>query len=368
LKDLEINKVTDVNPIYTIGHSNHTLEEFIDLLQENKITALVDVRSMPYSKVFSHFNREQLKDTLSYKNIKYLFMGQELGGRPSGAEYYNEGTVDYEKVAGSQEFRNGIDRLLKGKMDYTIALLCSEKDPLNCHRMLLVSKELVKLGVPVKHILFDGKIETNQETEERLLKATNINQTLFNSDSEENEMIEEAYKKRSSEVAYNKPANKVEKVLVKEDDNKYNKPITLYTIGFTKKTAEQFFETLRKNEVKKLIDTRLNNTSQMAGFTKKGDLKYFLRAILNIDYVHKPELAPTNDILKAYQRKEITWEEYEVKYLNLISARGVENLLSPEDIDKSCLLCSEHKPDHCHRRLLAEYLKSKWGNLIIKHL
>lgn len=106
----------------------------------------------------------------------------------------------------------------------------------------------------------------------------------------------------------------------------------------------------------------------MAGFTKKRDLKYFLRTILNIDYVHKAELAPTNEILKAYQKKEITWEEYEIKYLHLISERGVENLLLAEEINDSCLLCSEHKPDNCHRRLLAEYLKSKWGNLIIKHL
>lgn len=158
------------------------------------------------------------------------------------------------------------------------------------------------------------------------------------------------------------------KVMTNETENKHSEPITIYTIGFTKKTAEQFFETLRKNNVKKLVDTRLNNVSQMAGFTKKKDLEYFLTAILNIEYVHKPELAPTEEILKAYQKKEITWEQYEVKYLDLISSRRIESLLSPEEINNSCLLCSEDKPDNCHRRLLAEYLKSKWSNLIIKHL
>jgi uncharacterized protein (DUF488 family) len=158
------------------------------------------------------------------------------------------------------------------------------------------------------------------------------------------------------------------KAMIDETENKYSETVTLYTIGFTKKTAEQFFETLRKNNVKKLIDTRLKNVSQMAGFTKKEDLKYFLRTILNIDYEHKPKLAPTEEILNAYQKKEITWEQYEVKYLDLISGRQIENLLSPEEINNSCLLCSEDKPDNCHRRLLAEYLKTKWNNVIIKHL
>lgn len=143
---------------------------------------------------------------------------------------------------------------------------------------------------------------------------------------------------------------------------------TVYTIGFTKKTAEHFFELLRKNGVKKVIDTRLNNESQLAGFSKKEDLKYFLKSILNVDYVHKPELAPTDDILKAYKKKEISWDEYEKRYLQLISERHIEEKISPEELNNSCLLCSEHKPDKCHRRLLANYLKSKWNNVIIKHL
>lgn len=109
MKDLETEIEIQDKPIYTIGHSNHTLEKFVDLLQENNITAVADVRSIPYSRFNPQFNRDQLKESLNKKNIKYLFMGKELGGRPDASEYYNEGTVDYEKVANKEEFRNGID-------------------------------------------------------------------------------------------------------------------------------------------------------------------------------------------------------------------------------------------------------------------
>lgn len=196
------SKEIDTKPIYTIGHSNHSIEKFISLLKRNKINVIADVRSTPFSRHNPHFNQKELKESLGKAGTKYLFMGKELGGRPNGTEYYNEGTVDYKKVAEREEFKNGIERLLKGREDYNIALMCSEKDPLNCHRMLLVGKELVKLKIPVKHILADGKVETNKEAEQRLLEVEGMKQTLFNSGTDDNERIAEAYKKRSSEVGY----------------------------------------------------------------------------------------------------------------------------------------------------------------------
>ncbi len=142
----------------------------------------------------------------------------------------------------------------------------------------------------------------------------------------------------------------------------------VFTIGFTKKSAEEFFTILRKNKVKKIIDIRLNNDNQLAGFSKKADLKYFLKTILNIDYEHKTELAPTDEILQLVKKEKISWKEYEMKYIKLISSRRIENLLTPEELNETCLLCSEAEPEHCHRRLLAEYLSKKWNNVIIKHL
>jgi uncharacterized protein (DUF488 family) len=142
----------------------------------------------------------------------------------------------------------------------------------------------------------------------------------------------------------------------------------LFTIGFAKKSAETFFTTLQLAGVKLLVDIRLNNTSQLAGFTKRDDLRYFAMAICHIDYVHLPELAPTQDILNAYKKHKGNWESYEKQFLDLMARRKVEEKVQREMLDGACLLCSEDKPNHCHRRLLAEYLKKKWGDLEIQHL
>jgi uncharacterized protein (DUF488 family) len=144
--------------------------------------------------------------------------------------------------------------------------------------------------------------------------------------------------------------------------------INLFTIGFTQKSAQKFFELLKKAGVKRVIDTRLNNVSQLAGFTKKSDLEYFLKIIDNIDYIHILDLAPTKDILNEYKKNQGDWAVYEQKFLKLISNRQIEKKVSPELIDGACLLCSEAKPHHCHRRLVAEYLNEKMGNINIHHL
>ncbi|WAS05798.1 DUF488 domain-containing protein [Gloeomargaritales cyanobacterium VI4D9] len=144
--------------------------------------------------------------------------------------------------------------------------------------------------------------------------------------------------------------------------------IKLFTIGFTRKSAAQFFEGLKKAGVKKLIDTRLNNTSQLSGFAKQSDLEYFLDKIGQIRYEHCLPLAPTQDILDGYKKKKISWNEYEKAYLELIQKRQIESLLKPEELDNACFLCSEDKPHYCHRRLAAEYLQSRLNNLEIIHL
>ena len=142
----------------------------------------------------------------------------------------------------------------------------------------------------------------------------------------------------------------------------------LFTIGFTKKTAEIFFGKLCDAGVKRVIDIRLNNVSQLAGFAKKDDLSYFLKTICAIEYVHVPELAPTQNILDGYKKHKGDWEVYEKKFIELMIKRAIENKLSRELFDNACLLCSEEKPHHCHRRLVAEYLKDKWGNVEIEHI
>jgi uncharacterized protein (DUF488 family) len=142
----------------------------------------------------------------------------------------------------------------------------------------------------------------------------------------------------------------------------------IFTIGFTKKSAETFFTRLKDAGVKRLVDVRLNNVTQLAGFTKRDDLRYFTRAICNIDYVHLPDLAPTREMLDAYKKHRGKWELYEGQFLDLMRLRRIEETTSREVLDGACLLCSEEKPHHCHRRLVAEYLKRHWGDVQIEHI
>ncbi|HUE73267.1 MAG TPA: DUF488 domain-containing protein [Pirellulaceae bacterium] len=144
--------------------------------------------------------------------------------------------------------------------------------------------------------------------------------------------------------------------------------VTLFTIGFTGKSAKEFFERLQRAGVRRLVDTRLNNVSQLAGFTKKRDLQYFLRTIAGIEYVHDPNLAPTKDILDAYKKHRIDWAEYERRFQDLMNERRPDTALSAEELDHACLLCSEPTAEHCHRRLVAEHLQAHWGNVDIQHL
>lgn len=143
--------------------------------------------------------------------------------------------------------------------------------------------------------------------------------------------------------------------------------LVLYTIGFTRKSAAEFFGLLRDAGVKRVLDVRLNNVSQLAGFAKKDDLEYFLRELVGIGYQHLPELAPTQELIDL-ARKEKDWKRWETGYRRLIGSRKVERSVSREQLDGACLLCSEDRPDHCHRRILADYLGEHFPGLEVKHL
>lgn len=142
----------------------------------------------------------------------------------------------------------------------------------------------------------------------------------------------------------------------------------VFTIGFTKKTAQRFFGLLRASGAKRVVDVRLNNVSQLSGFAKQNDLAFFLREICGMDYVHLPDLAPTQQILDEFKKEKGDWRTYEARFLELMKQRRVEESVPRELIADGCLLCSEDKPDYCHRRLVAEYLEEHWGHLEIAHL
>jgi uncharacterized protein (DUF488 family) len=186
--------------VFTIGHSNHPFEKFSELLRRHNIAALADVRSAPYSRSNPDFNREFLKTKLGECGIAYAFLGRELGARPEGAQFYRQGRVQYRVLAQSPLFRAGLDRVLKGAQTQRLALLCAEKEPLECHRTLLVSRELVALGASVVHIHADGTLETYAAAMNRLIKILGLpEEDLFRS---REEMIADACAMQEERIAY----------------------------------------------------------------------------------------------------------------------------------------------------------------------
>ncbi len=151
-----------------------------------------------------------------------------------------------------------------------------------------------------------------------------------------------------------------------ESDNK--KPNRNFTIGYAGKNARQFFSILKQAGIRKVIDVRLYNTSQLAGFTKKPDIEYFLQAIVGAEYIHMPIMAPTKQLLGDYKKGLISWQQYEAQFKSIIARRQIDKHIMPQDMDMSCFLCSEAEADNCHRRLVAEYLAEHWQNISIHHL
>ncbi|XPF94273.1 DUF488 family protein [Colwellia sp. RE-S-Sl-9] len=145
--------------------------------------------------------------------------------------------------------------------------------------------------------------------------------------------------------------------------------MNVFTIGFTKKNAGAFFDLLRKSKVSTLIDVRLNNTSQLSGFAKRDDLKFFTKELCQAEYIHLPELAPTDELFKSLKKGDISWEGYEESFLNLMAQRNVEKHINQNTLNNACLLCSEHKPHLCHRKLVVDYLNDNTNlNLSVTHL
>ena len=205
--------------LFTVGHSNLSIEAFISLLQRHGITAVADVRSHPYSRYLPHFNKSELQAALENAGIEYRFLGQELGARPNEPSCYIDGKALYEKIAATQLFEQGIKRLLKGAENYRVALMCAERDPITCHRAILVCPHLRSFDLNINHILTDGNLESHEALEERLLKLHGLQQaessepkqlSLFdeqqfqnNEDNQTREhCIKEAYKRQGDKIAY----------------------------------------------------------------------------------------------------------------------------------------------------------------------
>jgi len=186
--------------VFTIGHSTHPIAHFLTLLRDHDITAVADVRSSPYSRMNPQFNREDLQRELQAAGIAYVFLGKELGARSEDPACYEGGQVRYERLAKTELFKQGLQRVMKGAESHCVALMCAEKEPLDCHRTLLVSRALEALGVHVEHIRADGSLEAHGDTMRRLLALTRIPASdMFRS---EEEQMAEACARQEKKIAY----------------------------------------------------------------------------------------------------------------------------------------------------------------------
>ncbi len=202
-----------MQPLFTIGHSNHSHEHFLNLLQQHGVTALADVRSAPYSRYLPHFNKPALQTSLPEADIRYVFLGGQLGARPNDPDCYVEGKAVYEKIAATQAFQQGLQRLLKGVQTHRIALMCAEKDPITCHRAILVCQHLVPFNLEIGHIHSNGRLEFHEDLEERMLKLHHFQDplgedqlSLFPQYSDPTpdrlERLRQAYQKQGDKIAY----------------------------------------------------------------------------------------------------------------------------------------------------------------------
>jgi uncharacterized protein (DUF488 family) len=187
-------------PILTIGHSTHKLERFMALLKQHGVTAVADVRSAPYSRFNPHFNKAELERSLKAEGIRYVFLGRELGARSEDPACYDKGRVQYARLARTEAFREGIERLRRGATEHRIACMCAEREPLECHRTLLVARALEAEGLKVAHIHADGRLEAHEAAMERLLDLTGLpRDDLFRPRAN---LVAEALRRQEEKVAY----------------------------------------------------------------------------------------------------------------------------------------------------------------------
>lgn len=187
--------------LFTIGYSTHDWPDFIAMLQQHGVTAIADVRSHPISRL-PQYRKNELQQQLKPFDIEYGFLGRELGARRIESECYEDGQAVYERIAQLSIFREGLERIIRGLEQHRIALMCAEKEPLDCHRSVLICRHLKDQGFPIYHILSDGSLENHTATERRLLRITDTERTLFEPDLTDDQLLNRAYESRGREIAY----------------------------------------------------------------------------------------------------------------------------------------------------------------------
>lgn len=198
--------------VFTIGHSDHPLQDFLKLLRQHGIQAIADVRSEPFSRHAPQFNKETIESFLKRNQIEYVFLGRELGARRPERSCYVNGRAQYERIAELEVFRQGIQRVSKGAEKYRLALMCTEKDPLFCHRCVLVGRALAETGASVQHIHSDGHLESQNEVEERMIREVEVQPDLFAGGSDRRALVTRAYHEQGTRLAVREESETYETV------------------------------------------------------------------------------------------------------------------------------------------------------------
>lgn len=342
----------------TIGYSNMGIRDFIEKIKLLRVNCIIDVRTRPYSKYNVSFNKEELRDRLADEGISYFWLGNKLGGKYDKIKYCDEqGKVDYEKVAQSEKFIDGIKEVEKMIPRYNVCIMCSEGDPMKCHRFLLISRMLKEYNI--HHIMANGTVIKNSELERKLFNMYgNFNQlSLFDEDNLESVEVK-AYREQGRKTAY--ISEKVKELLSQGITEDFPDKIKIFCIGTEGKTAEEFFGLLKEYKVRRIVDIR-GKRNKGKSFATYPDIVYYLK--LNcISYERISGLIPQEWMTYGYDQRDIK------KYTSWITNnKSILTLLS-EDLEGTCFLGTSEDYKYCYRDIIIKELKKQNKNITVRHL
>lgn len=342
----------------TIGYGNMNVNDFIERLVKNRVSCIVDVRSKPYSKFNISFNKEELRDRLAERKISYFWYGNKLGGRYDKISLCDKrGIVDYEKVSQTEKFKDGIKELLTLCSTRNVCIMCSESNPLRCHRFLLISYALKEYNI--YHIMPDGKLVRNSELESKLFGMYgSLNQlSLFDEDCVQT-FEERAYREQGFKTAY--ISEKVKQLLADGITEDKPEKLKIFCIGVNGKTAEEFFNLLKEYNVRRVIDLRPNRDS-LKSFASYPDIAYYLK-LNNIEYERIEEIVPRHWNTFGYEKIRTDM------YIQQISNK--KSILSAfsEDMSGTCFLGEAEDYRLCYRQIFIKELKKNYSNITVRHL
>ena len=342
----------------TIGYGNMGIRDFIERIKKFRVNCIIDVRTRPYSKYNISFNKEELRDRLADEGISYFWFGNKLGGRHDKIKFCDEqGIVDYEKIAASESFIEAVKEVERMVPRYNICIMCSEGDPLKCHRFLLISRKLKEYNI--HHILPDGGCIKNDDLEQQLFNMYgNVRQLSLFDDENESTFEESVYRQHSKKTAY--ISEKVKDLLAQGIIEDVPEKIKVFCIGTEGKNAEEFFCLLKEHKVRRIIDIR-RIRDKGKSFATYPDIVYYLK--LNcIEYERIGGLIPQEWMVYGYDQRDI--KRYTFQITNNKSILG----LLTEDLEGTCFLGKSEDYKYCYRDIIIKELRKHNKNITVRHL